>query len=268
MGPIMTTRSPLKYPGGKYYDAPWIVSHFPPHIHYVEPFAGSAAVLFASTQDERSEVLNDLDHKLANFWAVLADPNLSPQFIQAVNLLPVSRALWEAADAWVDGDPVGNAVRYFVRVRQSFCGTQKQFSPLTKTRTRRGINEQASAWLSAVDMLPAIAERLRTVVVECRPAVDVIKSEDRPGTLFYLDPEYFPGTHHPGLYSCTMSVEDHKALVTLLRDVRGKVVLSGYDNPLYADYLRGWRRVERDRANAMQSASYKGSETEMLWMNF
>lgn len=260
--------SPLKYPGGKRYDAAWIVSHFPPHKHYVEPFAGSAAVLFASTQPDRSEVLNDIDRKLANFWSVLADPQLSQAFIQSVQMIPVSRAIWEASAEWVDGDPVGNAVRYFVRVRQSYCGGQNSFCILSKSRTRRGINEQASAWLSAVERLPEIAARLRGVVVECRPAVDVIKAEDRPGTLFYLDPEYYPGTHAPRMYKCGMTLEDHKTLVKTLKNVKGKVVLSGYDNPLYADYLRRWRRVCRDRPNSMSKSEYKGQETEVLWMNF
>jgi hypothetical protein len=52
-------------------------------------------------------------------------------------------------------EPVPSAVNFFVRCRQSMAGRMRDFATLSRTRVRRGMNEQAAAWLSAVEGLPA-----------------------------------------------------------------------------------------------------------------
>ncbi len=65
---------PIKYPGGKHYLAPMIVGLMPPdHIHYVEPYFGGGSVLLDKNPEGISEVVNDVDSDLTNFWAVLRD---------------------------------------------------------------------------------------------------------------------------------------------------------------------------------------------------
>src|SRR5207249_7948232 len=90
----------------------------------------------------------------------------------------------------VNGEMVRHAAGFFVVCRQSLAGRMKGFASLSRNRTRRRMNEQASAWITAVEGLPAVHERLRRVVILCRPAVEVLRSQDGPGTLFYLDPPY------------------------------------------------------------------------------
>src|SRR5215211_4183993 len=103
---------PLKWHGGKSYLARRIVALMPRHLHYVEPFAGGLAVLLArdpadprlwagDTGNTRgvSEVVNDLDGRLTNFWRVLRDAELFPRFHRAVSLAPLSRPEWQAARA-------------------------------------------------------------------------------------------------------------------------------------------------------------------------
>src|SRR5262245_43932807 len=63
--------APLKWHGGKWYLAPKIVELMPSHVHYVEPFAGGLSVLLAKDPDGISEVVNDIDGQLSNFWRVL-----------------------------------------------------------------------------------------------------------------------------------------------------------------------------------------------------
>ena len=75
---------PLKWHGGKHYLAPKIIALMPPHLHYVEPYAGGLAVLLEkdlydprhrwgekSHEQGCSEVVNDVYLGLTNFWRVL-----------------------------------------------------------------------------------------------------------------------------------------------------------------------------------------------------
>lgn len=52
-------RAVTKYPGSKWNLAKWIISHFPPHHSYLEPFFGSGAVLFNKPRS-RIETVNVL----------------------------------------------------------------------------------------------------------------------------------------------------------------------------------------------------------------
>ena len=69
---------------------------------------------------------------------------------------------------------VERAVNFFIRCRQSRAGCFKDFATLSRTRTRRGMNEQASAWLTVIDGLPEVHARLKRVVILNHDALDVI----------------------------------------------------------------------------------------------
>ncbi len=131
------------------------------------------------------------------------------------------------------------------------------------------MNEQASAWITAVEGLPAVHARLRRVVVLCRPAVEVLRSQDGPGTLFYLDPPYLEETRSvPDVYGFEMSRAHHRELLELIRNVRGKVMLSGYPSELYDSSLADWNRYTFDLPNNAAAGKSKERETEVLWCNF
>jgi DNA adenine methylase len=221
---------PLKWHGGKHYLAHRIVARMPRHLPYVEPFAGGLAVLLArDPADPRlwltphrgvSEVANDLDGRLVNFWRVLRGEDTFPRFVRRMEAMPLSRDEWHAAGDHVAGqDPVADAVAFFVRCRQSRSGLGKTFTPLTRTRTRRGMNGNASEWLSAVEALADVHARLRPVSLENLPALDLIRREDGPGTLFYCDPPYLHATR-TSTAACgafEMTEADHAELLAVLR---------------------------------------------------
>jgi DNA adenine methylase len=272
---------PLKWHGGKHYLAPRIVARMPPHIHYVEPFAGGLAVLLARDPDDErlwqpphrgvSEAANDRDGALANFWRVLRDPALFPAFVRSAEAIPFSRAEWKAAHAaGATGDPATDALAFFIDCRQSLAGRRKCFTPLTRSRTRRRMNGGASEWLGAVDGLHDVHSRLRRVVVESSPAVDLIRREDGPGTLFYCDPPYLHQTRTaPQAYGAfEMTEADHRELLDVLRACKGKVMLSGYPSALYDNALSGWSRHTFDMPNHAAGGRTKSRETEVLWCNF
>jgi DNA adenine methylase len=255
----------------------------PRHLHYVEPFAGGLAVLLArdpadprlwmaDTGDKRgvSELANDIDGRLMNFWGVLRDDAMFARFRHRVEAVPLSRGEWEAAHAHRYGaDPVDDAVAFFVRCRQSLAGRMKGFTGITRNRTRRGMNGNVSEWLGAVEGLAEVHARLRRVVLENLPALDVIRREDTPGTLFYCDPPYLKTTRTaPDVYAHEMGEPDHRELLAALRACKGKVMLSGYPSELYDRKLEGWTRHTFELPNNAAGGKVKGRETEVLWCNF
>jgi len=271
---------PLKWHGGKYYLASRIVALMPRHLHYVEPFFGGGAVLFAREPgDERlwwsghpgvSEVVNDIHERLVNFWRVLQDPPPFAEFHRRVQAVPVSRSMWEEAHGHEYGrDPVADAVAFFVDCRQSRSGLMTSFTAVTRNRLRRGMNGNVSEWLSAVDGLPEIHSRLRRVLIENRPALELIRREDSPGTLFYCDPPYLHETRTATeAYAHEMAEQEHRELLATLCECRGKVMLSGYASALYDDLLKGWTRHTFELPNNAAGGEKKRRMTEVLWCNF
>src|SRR5262249_24954637 len=112
--------------------------------------------------------------------------------------MPFSEVEYDDAQAQLqrgpDADPVERAVWFFVACRQSLAGRMDAFASRSGNGTRRGMNEHASAWLTAVEGLPAVHARLKRVAILNRPALDVIRSQYAAGTLFYCDPPYLHET--------------------------------------------------------------------------
>jgi len=126
-----------------------------------------------------------------------------------------------------------------------------------------------SEWIGAVDGLTVVHARLRPVVIENLPALDLIRREDGPGTLFYCDPPYLHATRAVrNAYAFEMTEGAHRELLGLLRQCRSKVMLSGYPSELYDRTLAGWTRHTFDLPNHAAGGARKGRETEVLWCNF
>lgn len=272
-----TLTPPLKWHGGKHYLAAKLVAMMPPHVHYVEPFAGGLSVLLAKDPEGVSEVVNDLNGELTIFWRVLASDSHFPEFVRRCQATPFSEAEWsrKAESEERHGSPdryvtaVETALRFFVLCRQSLAGRMDSFAPLSRTRTRRGMNEQASAWLNAVEGLPAVHARLKRVVVLNRDALGVIRQQDGPGTLFYLDPPYLKETRtSPDVYAHEMTPDQHRELLGAVLACNGKVMLSGYRSALYDDALSGWHRTDFDLPNNAAGGAGKRRMTEAVWTNF
>lgn len=273
----MAIGEPLKWHGGKAYLASKIIALMPTHLHYVEPFAGGLSVLLAKDPEGVSEVVNDLNGDLTIFWRVLACEHQFREFIRAVEAVPFSESEWEASSKVeilpneLSVSAVRTAVAFFIRCRQSLAGRMDSFAPLSRTRTRRGMNEQASAWITAVDGLPAVHARLRRVVILNRDALYVIRQQDGPETLFYLDPPYLHETRATtGEYAHEMTAEQHSELLNVLAGIEGKFMLSGYFSELYHDManLMGWNRHDFTLPNNSASGKTKRKMTECVWCNF
>ncbi len=255
-------RTPMAYYGGKTSMAPWIAEHFPPHMHYVEPFAGSLAVLLAKTPSPM-ETVNDLDGDLMAFWRVLRDHPADLERVCA--LTPHARAEHHAAYETTT-DELEQARRVWVRLSQGRAGT------LRKTGWRHYVHPSGNTsmpdYLAAyVERIAAAAERLSSVSLECRPANEVIAAYgSAPGCLLYVDPPYLATSRTSVNYRHEMGTEaQHRDLAEHLQDCAAAVVLSGYASPLYDALYADWDRVERRTYTGQAHA--KPDRIEVLWSN-
>jgi DNA adenine methylase len=266
--PPVASRAALRYYGGKWRLAPWILAHLPPHACYVEPFGGAASVLLRKAP-VRFEVYNDADGEVVNFFRVLRDE--PDAFRRAVDLTPFARAEVDLAcdEAAMAGAPaLERARRFYVRSWQSIHGapSRGRMGWRYEAGGERGWNRTvAEAW-GDTEHLPAIVARLKGVQLECGEALEVIDRFDRPHTLFYVDPPYVAATRGErwahAAYLQELTDADHERLAAVLHGLRGMVVLSGYPCPLYDHLYAGWRRVEH--RSAVQSSAVA---TEALWLS-
>ena len=127
-----------------------------------------------------------------------------------------------------------------------------------------------SDWRSSIDVnLPLVVERFRRVEIMSRPALGIIKRWDSPETLFYLDPPYIgAGRTSSTVYDHEMNEDEHRQLVEAILQCSGKVILSGYANPLYEALLKDWRQVKFNVPNNAASGKKKARREEVLWLNF
>lgn len=256
-------KPPTPYYGSKASIASWIVSLLPDHTHYVEPFAGSLAVLLAKPRSVM-ETVNDLDAELVTFWRMLRDrPN---DLARVCALTPHSRAEMDAAYE-VATNELETARRVWVLLTQGRAAT------LRRTGWRHYI-DPAGSGSSMPDYLDGyrarlapVAERLMAVSLECLPALDVVTKYGRePDVLLYVDPPYLGGTRTSAGYQHEMRSEaEHRELAEALHGCEAAVVLSGYDSPLYEDLYAGWWRHTVTTSTCQGGA--KSARTEVLWVN-
>ena len=253
----------------------------PPCLRYVEEFGGGASVLL-NREPVEVETYNDLNSALADFFRVVADPDLFSQFKRRVEALPVSRELWrEARATWEDEtDRVRRVAKWFVVARQSFGGWFGRSVGFVRTTSRLGKASPCSLWLSCLRALPEIHARIQRVQVENNDWRKVLRAYDTPETLHYLDPPYVASTRKGGEYKHEMTDDDHAELVEALLSIEGMAVLSGYPNETYKPLERaGWERRDfktacyaagRTRASGLLgkgAALAKQARTESVWRN-
>lgn len=259
------SRPLMRYHGGKWRLAKWIISHFPGHRVYVESYAGAASVLLRKPR-AWCEVLNDLNGEVVNLFRVLRDRDAAAELIRQVQLTPYAREEFEASYT-ADDDPVEQARRTLFRAAclRSPTGLFGVWTSGFRADTTRRGSSVAQDWATLADVLPAIVDRLRGVIIEHRPALDVLVQYDAPDTLHYVDPPYLTETRGERwagkAYSHEMTEQDHRDLAGVLRGLRGHVVLSGYSHPLYAELYPDWQRYTH--------AAHADSPTprvEVLWV--
>lgn len=257
------TRPVLRYHGGKWKLAPWIIGHFPPHHAYVEPYGGGASVLLRKSPSAQ-EVYNDLDEEVVNVFRVLRDPPGAARLKKILELTPFARVEYDLSYSASD-DPVEQARRTLVRAYMGFGSASVSSQYKSGFRCKRaGSSLPSFEWSRYPDSITAFVSRLRAVTVECKPALSVLRRYDNDETLFYVDPPYPRGsrTSHGDCYRYEMTDADHEQLAEVLRSLSGMVVLSGYTSPLYERLYGDWTMAVR-----MTKSSGNSDRRECLWLS-
>lgn len=215
----------------------------------------------------KHEVYNDLDGEIVNVFRVLRDSSMSEELKHKIKLTPFSRSEFKVAMA-PSACPVEQARRTITRSYLGFSGATTGKHPGFRTKAwRRDGSSAVYEWMSYYDRIDAFTNRLSGVVLEEKPAMEVVSQMDDCDVLFYVDPPYLIETRNSNSdqYRFEMTTKEHEQLLSLLLTLRGKVVLSGYPSGLYDAALSGWKKVKK----ISRASSFVGSaeREECLWLS-
>lgn len=264
----MTVTAPaIRYHGSKFRLAAWVMKFFPPHKVYVEPYGGAAGVLLQKSRSY-SEVYNDLDGEIVNFFTVLRDPELRSTLIEKLELTPFARDEFERA--WQKhSDPVEQARRTAIRAHMGFgSGGATKGSTGFRIDCHRAYGTAMHLWAEYPPAIESAGRRFAGVLIENRPAAQVIENHDSIETLFFLDPPYMLETRNAkkdGVYRYEMSIDDRVELLTRARNIKGMAIVCGYDHALYHDHLQGWEF--RSKPSRISSGRGTAVKNECIWIN-
>lgn len=259
-------RPAVRWHGGKWILAPWIIGYFPPHRIYTEAYGGGASVLLRKPRSY-AEVYNDLDGEIVTLFRILQNEEQANELVRRLELTPFARVEFEES-YMTDHNPIEQSRRLIVRSFMGFGSNSCNSSRKTgfRSNSNRSGTTPAQDWRNYPEALTLTIDRLRGVVIENRPALEIIQQHDGPDTLHYVDPPYVHSTRQPGNlenYRFEMTDDDHRELAKVLKNARGGVVVSGYPCDLYdKELFASWHRASR--ASRADGALER---TEVLWIN-
>lgn len=268
------SRPVMRYHGGKWRLAPWILEHSPPHRVYVEPFGGAASVLLQKPRSY-AEVYNDKCGRVVNIFRVLRDPASAADLERRLRLTPFARDEFTPINEGAYDAAVDDIDRARIMIFRSFAGFGSNAFALRRSTGFRGTSNRSGTtpahdWANFADCIPTFIARLRGVVIENREASAVMQAHDGRDTLHYVDPPYVHSTRsmaNPydlayGGYSFELSDAEHEVLAGVLHELSGMVVLSGYRCDLYDRLFSDWQRID-----TVTHADGARERCESLWLN-
>jgi DNA adenine methylase len=256
-------KSIIKYYGGKTYMTDIILQNFPTDYHiYVEGFGGGASVLFQKKQTPL-EVYNDLGKNVYSLFKVISDKEKFERLKERLDLTFYSNSIREEFKELLkrnDLDIEDRAYYFFFVNRSSFNGV----GGFSRTMlARRNMSKSVSDYLSAIDRLPEVHNRLSSVIIDNQDIFCLIEKYNSENVFLYLDPPYIHETRKSNTnYEEEMSNEQHEMLVNTLLEFKGKFLLSGYNHEIYTPLTKKFGRYDFRSTNSGSCA------TESLWKNY
>lgn len=262
----------LRYFGGKFAMRKWIISKFPEHRHYAEPFSGAASILLSKPRSKGVEIINDLNGELINLFRVMQSPSKLKLLQKSLRFtLYCEDELQRSKDK--GADEIERARRLLVR---SSFGVEGAGTKPTKTGLRMGnidlsiIPQNAAPrncagdWRALMESLEMIADRLMGVTIYKKDALDFISQMSSPDCLLYVDPPYEQETRSHTRYQFDLDPKGHSDLIDKLLESQSMVILSGYQSARYDRLIEhGWeKRIKNTKANMGA-----GQRIECLWIS-
>lgn len=263
--------SPIRYFGGKGNGlSKKIISYFPDNYercNYLEPFGGSAAVLFNKRISD-IEIYNDLEENVYSFFKVISDKNLFNEFKFKCDLTPYSKKILDEFKESLNDNLslLERAYRFFIINRLAYNGISG-FS--TSPVVRRNMSKSVSDYLSCVDKLYDVHQRLSKVIIHNTDAINLITKYDKENWLMYLDPPYHQSTRSEKRYKVDMNDNQQKYfLETVISCENAKIIISGYDCEEYNLLVNnGWYK-ETFKTGTQNSNRKNNIKLETIWKNF
>ena len=258
----------IKYPIGKQYVFKFNLEHFPKNhlnLTFVDPFAGALNSILLKKKAVR-EVVSDLDY---NLYCLYITVQASPNTLYHTVNVPYTE---EYFNIWKNLQPESQydfaAKEYIVR-NMSRGGSKKDFA--WSERKRGGRPGDENAYIKKVERIVEISERLKDVAIRNRDFRWMLEEYDDNDTFFYLDPTYYPDTRvSKKLVPNEMTKEDHEELLKIITSqyFKSKVLLCGYDNPLYKEKLANWNFHQKEIASHGGQTKKKSKKVECVWTNY
>ena len=245
---------------------------------YCEPYAGSLAVLLAR-KPAPSEIVNDADHTLVNFYKVIQDKQTFKQLYRLIVQTPYSRAEFTRA-VQILKQHVSNhtpnlstpsvelAWAFFVFYNQRMQG---RLSLLPNDWTADRTSGSIMSFHRFIKRLSRLRQRLKRVYFDCTDALSFIKRWDSPATVMYIDPPY---VNLGNYYLQQTDIEHHQQLVDTVLPCKSAIVISGYDHPVYDKLVKhGWQKIQFQTITQMSNTKGEGQRKsklqrmECVWRN-
>ena len=258
-------RQVLKYPGSKWNIAGKLAKLIPQHHSYVETYFGSGALLF-NKAPSNIETVNDLDSEVVNLFRCIQKD--SERLARLVMTTPFSREEYdkqfEGIDQTVYMSSFQRAAGFLIKCWQGHGFRTNGY----KVGWKNDVQGRESMyalwnWYRLPEWIIEIAERLRKVQIENRPALEVIKRFNYENVFMYIDPPYLWGTRTGKQYMYEMTDADHDELLKTLLQSKAKVMISGYESDMYNSYLENWNKISFNSC-----AEHGKPRTEVVWMNY
>lgn len=245
-----------------------IGSFFPSNYRmYIEPFGGSGTMLFC--QKAEIEIYNDIEQNIYTLFKVVADKKLFAEFKARLDLMLYSERLREECKEQLKCDvldDVDRAICYFYTNYTSHSG-MGGFSMHT-TEVRRNMSKSVSDYLSKIDGLPEIHQRLSSVIISNKNAFDLFDRYDAENTFYYLDPPYHWSTRGVTRYTIDFTDEQHTNLINKVLTMKSKILISGYDCEEYNQLTNnGWNK-HCFKVNVVDGTNSAKTKVETLWYNY
>lgn len=261
--------APIRYYGSKggFYNK--IIEHFPttPYDTYVEPFAGTF-IVGLKKPIAKVEVYNDLESNVYSLYKVISDKELFVQFKEKCDLALYCEELRKECKENLKDENlsiVDRAFNFFYVNRTSHNGIGG-FS--MNTHVRRGMSKAVSDFLSSIDRLPELHDRLSKVIITNTDGVKLINKYNNPNTLIYCDPPYEQSTRTEARYTVDMNRDEHINFLESVIKNKSKILISGYDCELYNVLTENGFTKHNFEVKTMDGNFNKKTKVETLWKNY